>query len=319
VLMSGIVNSPMEGALLGLSTSLSSLSIVLSYLHDQKLLHSIHGKVMVGFLTSQGVMMGFVFSIPPALSGGAVTMAGISLALLRACFSGLIVILCGYFIARMPMPALLRILNKNEQTSSFDSEELYLLAVVSLAMVMALLTEFLGLSLDLGAFFAGLMLAGTPYMERTSKAVQPLASVFAAMLFASIGMIFNFSFFYSNFGSIIVVVLQIVLVKVVVVTTVVRLFNYSWETAIHSGVGLGHVGEFSLLFSSKLQAHNLLSRRVYLLFLMTTSELMPGIHTMLLGSSSAKGYKGVLYVNSPLSSPARTEHRFFILKHSVAC
>ena len=67
VLVSGIVSSPLEGALLGLSTSLSSLSIVLSYLHDQKLLHSTHGKVMVGFLTSQGVMMGLVFSIPPAL------------------------------------------------------------------------------------------------------------------------------------------------------------------------------------------------------------------------------------------------------------
>jgi CPA2 family monovalent cation:H+ antiporter-2 len=135
---------------------------------------------------------------------------------------------------------------------------------------MALLTEFLGLSLDLGAFFAGLMLAGTPYMKRTATAIKPLASVFAAMLFASIGMIINPSFFWQNLGAIVVVVVQIVLIKLIIVTTVVRLFNYSWKISIVTGIGLAHVGEFSLLFSSKLQAHMLLSRRAYLIFLAAT-------------------------------------------------
>lgn len=265
-LATGIVQTPLEGALLGLSSSLSSLSLVLDYLHTQRLLHTVHGKVMVGFLTFQGLMMGLIFSIPPAISGGVVSMGGITYALSKSSFGIAVVAFFGFFFSRYMMPTLLEFLTKNR--ANYD--ELYLLGVVSLAMVMALLTEFLGLSLDLGAFFAGLMLAGTPYMKRTATAIQPLAQVFAAMLFASIGMIINPNFFWANLGVIFIVVIQIVVIKVIIVTIVLRIFNYSWNVSVVSGIGLAHVGEFSLLFSSKLQAHLLLSRRAYLIFLAAT-------------------------------------------------
>jgi len=265
-LASGIVQSPLEGGLLGLSSSLSSLSLVLDFLHEQHLLHTVHGKVMVGFLTFQGLMMGLLFSIPPAISGGVISVGGVSLALLRSASGIVLVASFGYAFSKYAMPTLLDFLTKDRE----NYDELYLLGVVSLAMVMALLTEFLGLSLDLGAFFAGLMLAGSPYMKRTSAAIQPLAQVFAAMLFASIGMIINPHFFWANLGVISIVVVQIIVIKVIVIVTVVRLFSYSWKVAIISGIGLAHVGEFSLLFSSKLQAHLLLSRRAYLIFLTAT-------------------------------------------------
>ncbi|GBG34226.1 UDP-N-acetylglucosamine transferase subunit ALG14-like [Hondaea fermentalgiana] len=277
---SGIVQSPLEGGLLGLSSSLSSLSLVLDYLHDQQLLHTVHGKVMVGFLTFQGFLMGLLFSLPPAISGGVVSVGGVGLALFRSLSGILFVAAFAYLFSRYALPTLLEFLSKNR--SNYD--ELYLLGVVSLAMVMALLTEFLGLSLDLGAFFAGLMLAGTPYMKRTMAAIQPLASVFAALLFASIGMIINPSFFWTNLGVISIVVIQIVVIKVIVGTTVVRLFSYSWKVSVFTGIGLAHVGEFSLLFSSKLQAHLLLSRRAYLIFLaatVTTIVLAPLVLRMM--------------------------------------
>ena len=191
--------------------------------------------------------MGLVFSIPPAVSAGSISVGGVSIAFIRALCSGAVVILFTWGFARRFVPVLLTFLSNNQT----NSKELYLLGVVSLAMVMvrgphllddvvrlstqALLTEFLGLSLDLGAFFAGLMLAGTPFMEKTAVAVQPLASVFAAMLFASIGMIINPVFFFNNLGTILLLVIQIVLVKVFVVTVVVRLFNYSWRTSLVSG------------------------------------------------------------------------------------
>lgn len=73
-------------------------------------------------------------------------------------------------------------------------------------------------------------------MEKTAIAVQPLASVFAAMLFASIGMIINPVFFFNNIGIIFLLVFQIVIVKVVIITVVIRLFNYSWRTSIISGM-----------------------------------------------------------------------------------
>ena len=192
-------------------------------------------------------------------------MINVGFALLSSFASIFLVILTSYAFSIYLLPKLLDFLaNKS------NNDELFLLGIVSLAMVMALFTEFLGVSLDLGAFFSGLMLAGSPYMKRSAQAIQPLAQVFASILFASIGMIINPHFFWANLGVISIVVAQIFLIKVIVVSMVVRLFNYSWKVAIVSGFSLAHVGEFSLLFSSKLHSHMLLSRRAYLIFLTAT-------------------------------------------------
>mmetsp|Transcript_5338 Transcript_5338/g.10026 ORF Transcript_5338/g.10026 Transcript_5338/m.10026 type:complete len:766 (-) Transcript_5338:102-2399(-) len=265
-LASGVVQSPLEGGLIGLSTSLSSLSLVLDNLHEQKLQHSVHGKLLVGMLTVQGLGTGVLFSIPPAISGGVVSFGGVGFALLSSLMGVLLVAVFAYACSVYVMPSMLEFLLKQR----VHHDELFLLGIVSLAMFMAILTEFLGLSLDLGAFFAGLMLSSNKFAKETADAIQPLAHVFAALLFASIGMIISPAFFWANLGSIMIVVLQIVVIKVIVITTVVRLFKYTWRVSLLSGLALAHVGEFSLLFSSKLQAHLLLSRRAYLIFLAAT-------------------------------------------------
>jgi Kef-type K+ transport system membrane component KefB len=281
-LLGGIVSGPLEGALLGMSVSLSSLSVVLDYLRAHNLLQSTPAKVMVGMLGVQGFLVGLFFSVPPALSdespdsAGAVRrqnapeteekqpyeiMFALATSLIYAVFTSLI----ASAATRHVLPRVF--------ASHFFSadQELYLLGVVSIAMFMALMTESFGLSLDLGAFFAGLMLSELDDgSHRTKNVIQPLSSVFGAMLFASLGMMLNAEFFWRNLTEIIIIALQLVAVKTVIVWSVVRLFDFSFRTSIFCAVGLSHVGELSLLFSSKLQAYNLLSRRAYLLFLAAT-------------------------------------------------
>lgn len=87
---------------------------------------------MVGYLTCQGVMMGLVFSIPPALSAGSISVGGVSIAFIRALCAGGVVILFTWGVARRFVPVLLTFLSNNQA----NSKELYLLGVVSLAMVM---------------------------------------------------------------------------------------------------------------------------------------------------------------------------------------
>lgn len=115
-----------------MNLSSSSLSVVLSYLQEQHLLQSTHGKVMVGYLTSQGVMMGLVFSIPPALSTGSISVGGVGIAFIRSLFAGALVTVFALILARRPVSMLLNFLSRNQAYSS----ELYLLGVVSLAMIM---------------------------------------------------------------------------------------------------------------------------------------------------------------------------------------
>lgn len=281
-LVSGIVSGPLEGALLGMSVSLSSLSVVLEYLHGHNLLQSTPAKVMVGMLGVQGFLVGLFFSIPPALSEEASNVVvpkqlgqvqqpeekqtfDVAVSLLTSFIYALFTSALAFAATRHVLPKIF--------ASSFitGDQELYLLVVVSLAMFMALMTESFGLSLDLGAFLAGLMLSELDDgSHRTKRVIQPLSSVFGAMLFASLGMMLNAEFFWRNLSEILIIALQLVAVKTVIVWCVVRLFDFSFRTSIFCAVGLSHVGELSLLFSSKLQAYNLLSRRAYLLFLAAT-------------------------------------------------
>ena len=78
------------------------------------------------------------------------------------------------------------------------------------------------------------MIAGSIYTDRALAAIQPLASVFSAMLFASIGMIINPMFFWNNIGVISALVTQIIVVKFVAVSVVIRFFNYSWCETVSS-------------------------------------------------------------------------------------
>ena len=282
-LVTGVVSSPLEGALLGMSVSLSSLSVVLEYLHAHNLLQSTPAKVMVGMLGVQGFMVGLFFSVPPALSvesPGLVvskdqTLTKAPVAEKQAtdiAFSLFMSFLYALFTSGLAFAATRHVLPRVFASAFITGDqELYLLVVVSLAMFMALMTESFGLSLDLGAFLAGLMLSELDDgSHRTKKVIQPLSSVFGAMLFASLGMMLNAEFFWRNLGEILAIAIQLVAVKAIIVWCVVRLFDFSFRTSIFCAVGLSHVGELSLLFSSKLQAYNLLSRRAYLLFLAAT-------------------------------------------------
>jgi len=278
-LLSGVVSGPLEGVLLGMSVSLSSLSVVLDYLRAHNLLQSTPSKVMVGMLGFQGFLVGLFFSVPPALSEETNSVSKraspndaeekqtyeVATALVTSLIYAL-------FTSGLAFAATRHVLPKIFSSRFFSGDqELYLLAVVSIAMFMALMTESFGLSLDLGAFFAGLMLSELDDgSHRTKTVIQPLSSVFGAMLFASLGMMLNAEFFWRNLAEILIIALQLVIVKTIIVWSVVRLFDFSFRTSIFCAVGLSHVGELSLLFSSKLQAYNLLSRRAYLLFLAAT-------------------------------------------------
>lgn len=269
LVFSGVVESPLEGLLLGMSVSLSSLSIVLDYLRLHKLLQSTPAKVMIGILGFQGFLVGIFFSIPLALTSrqqldeGAETTAADAFA--SVCASVLCAVLTAMFAfgtARYVLPKLL---------SPTMAVDMYLLCVVAISMLMALITVSLGLTLDLGAFFAGLMLSEVDAgSNRTKELVLPLSSVFGSLLFASLGMMLNVEFFWKNLGEICFIAAQLVGIKLCMVGVVTRLFDFSFRTAIFCAVGLCHVGELSLLFSSKLQAYGLLSRRAYLLFLAAT-------------------------------------------------
>ena len=258
----GWVSSPAQGVFLGGILSLSSTAVVLKCLMERNETETPHGQVMLGILVVQDLALGLMLAVLPALDQP-VELIGITVltALLRIGLFAAGAVAVGIWV----IPPLLRLLARTE------SRELFLLGVVALCFGIALLTEHLGLSIEMGAFVAGLMISEVEYADQTLAYVEPLRDIFATLFFASIGMLIDPVFLWNNLDLILGLVALVLLGKFLIITPVVKAFHYSWKTALISGLGLAQIGEFSFVLASEGQALGLVSRRVYLLLLGTTA------------------------------------------------
>jgi monovalent cation:H+ antiporter-2, CPA2 family len=244
----GWVSTPQQGVFLGAILSLSSTAVVLKSLMESNETSTAHGQVMLGILVVQDLALGFMLAVlpaldrPPAEIGLAVVQAAIKIGLFAVAAT-----LIGIFI----VPRLLRLL------ASTESRELFLLGIVTLCLGIALVTEKLGLSIEMGAFVAGLMISEVEYADQTLAYVEPIRDVFAALFFAAIGMLIDPLFLWNNLDLILGLVSIVFVGKFLIITPLVKLFGYPLQTAF--------------VLASEGRSLGLVSRRVYLLLLGTTA------------------------------------------------
>ncbi|MFO5475528.1 MAG: cation:proton antiporter, partial [Dolichospermum sp.] len=251
-----------KGVFLGSILSLSSTAVVLKCLMERNETETPHGQVMLGILVVQDLALGLMLAVLPALHqpgeaiGVAVVMALVKIGLFAA---------GAYAAGIWLIPRLLRLL------AGTESKELFLLGVVTICLGIALLTEYLGLSIEMGAFVAGLMISEVEYADETLTIVEPLRDIFASLFFAAIGMLIDPVFLWQNLELILGLVALVFVGKFLIITPLVRLFRYPLKTALIAGLGLAQIGEFSFVLASEGQALGLVSRRIYLLILGTTA------------------------------------------------
>lgn len=258
----GWVGSPVQGIFLGAILSLSSTAVVLKCLMERNETNTPHGQIMLGILVVQDLALGLMLAVLPALNQPieAISWAvGRSLLLISLFAIGAVAV--GIWL----MPSFLRFLAKTE------SQELFLLGTVALCLGIALLTEHLGFSIEMGAFVAGLLISEVEYADQTLTYVEPLRDIFAALFFVAVGMLIDPIFLWEHLELILGLVLLVLLGKSLIVIPIVRLFGYPWKTAIIAGLGLAQIGEFSFVLASAGQNLHLISRSVYLLILGTTA------------------------------------------------
>ncbi len=221
-----------------------------------------HGQVLLGILVVQDLALGLMLAVLPALDKPAESIGmAVLLALLRIGLFAAGAVVAGMYL----IPPLLRLLARTE------SREIFLLGVVALCLGIALLTEYLGLSIEMGAFVAGLMISEVEYADQTLTYVEPLRDIFASLFFATIGMLIDPVFLWHNLELILGLVALVFVGKFLIITPLVKLFRYPWKTALIAGLGLAQIGEFSFVLASEGRALGLVSQRVYLLILGTTA------------------------------------------------
>ncbi|MCA1903850.1 MAG: cation:proton antiporter [Cyanobacteria bacterium KgW148] len=258
----GWVQTPVQGIFLGGILSLSSTAVVVRIWMETDEMETPHAQVTLGILIAQDLALGLMLAVLPTLDQP-IDVLGFSLlkSLGGAALFGAGAVAGAIWV----IPPLLGWVARR------NSRELFLLTVIVLCLGIALLTEALGLSIEVGAFVAGLMISEVEYSDQTLTDVEPLRNVFATLFFASVGMLIDPLFLWENFDLILGLVTIVMIGKFLIVVPIVRSFRYPPKVALIAGLGLAQIGEFSFVLASAGQQLGLVSRRVYLLIAGTTA------------------------------------------------
>lgn len=230
--------SPQQAIILGLSFSVSSTALCLKILSDRNELGLPHGKISLGILIFQDMaivplMIGLSFMAP----GRAHTLeSSIEELLLVALFS---VVLFAAF--KMLMPRLVRII------TSLHAGEVLVLGTLVLCFGAAYLASLAGLSLALGAFVAGMVIASTDESHRISRTIDPFREALTSIFFVSVGLLLDVRMI--DLPWLVGVAILVLVVKGVVVTGVSMALGYSSRVSLIAGMALAQIGEFSFVLA----------------------------------------------------------------------
>lgn len=282
-LTTSVVGSVAEAILLGIAVSLSSPTGAMETLSDTNEVSSPAGKICLGTLAVQDLLMGLLLSIPHVIvryQKSHDQLASLSVvfeAILRSVFTFGLMIVVVVGVSKGIMPRA-REFFKN----AYFSKEIILLGLVAICLSMALVTETMGLSLEMGAFFAGLMLTSSTEatVSNILTAVHPLNDIFGGMFLTSIGLVLNPAFVLKNFHSLFLLLMSLIFVKAALVVIILRAFRFRQSDWLCVGLALAQIAEYSLAFTGKAHALGLVSRRSYLFFL-TVTVLSTAVHPLL--------------------------------------
>jgi len=239
------------GVLFGLALSVASTVVLLRLMQERRLLETERGKITVGWLIVQDIAMILVLVLLPGLAAlyKGLEAAPDAAAIVRAV--GLMLGKFAIFVAVMLIvgkkliPAILH------YVAHTGSRELFRLAVLSIALGVAYAAaELFGVSLALGAFFAGMMLSESRLSQQAATESLPLRDAFAVLFFVSVGMLFNPGIVIAAPLALLATVLIIVLGKSIAAYAVVRLFGLPGPTALTISASLAQIGEFSFILAS---------------------------------------------------------------------
>lgn len=269
---------------LAAGASLSSTAIVVKLLSERGELDSVPGELAVAWLVIQDLAVVPILILLSAVSGntagggGVVSLTGtVVFATVKA---GVLVLLVLYLGSR-GVPKLLA------AVSGFRNRELFLLTTIGIVFAAGITTFALGLSVSLGAFLAGLLVAETSQNHAVFAEIRPLRDLFAVVFFVSLGMALPFSVFVSAWPIIALLTLAVVLLKGGVVYTLLRFLGYHRKTAFSVGLFLTQVSEFGFVIAGTGLASGVLSSAyasiliaVTFLTIMVSSPLITHSHTI---------------------------------------
>ena len=234
---SWLLGAPLPVAIvLGGALAMSSTAIVVRQLSDQMEINKPHGRLAVGILLFQDLAFVPLLALESSLHGqlNIFDPAVVAGALLRASMALIFVLAAGRWLLRPLF----------HEITHTRSTEIFTLTVLLVTLASAWATNQAGLSLALGAFLAGMMLAETEYRHQIEVVIRPFRDILLGLFFITVGTLLDFNLLVDRLWLVLLLVVSMQLSKGVIVTVLSRYHVRSWPDAVQTGLVIAQGGEF---------------------------------------------------------------------------
>jgi len=237
---------------LAAAMAMSSTAIVVKMMADRLELESEHGRRVIGVLLFQDLAVVPLLVLIPALDDSGRDMAvALGWAALKATVLLGLLLVGGQKVMRWWLTLVAR----------RKSEELFVLNLLLVTLGLAWLTEHAGLSLALGAFVAGMLIAETEYKHQVETDIRPFHDVLLGLFFITIGMKLDWRPVLDQWQLVLLLSMLPVLVKFALVTLLARLFGTPSGVALRTGLYLAQAGEFGFVLLTLGAQQNLIDQQ----------------------------------------------------------
>jgi len=254
-----LLEVPLRSAIYyGFLVALSSTAVVLKILADRAEVDSPQGRIALGVLIFQDIAIVPMIALVPVLAG--VQAVSLGKIVLRFGLSGA-VIAATFVLARFLMPRFLYLVVRTR------IREAFLLTALLLCLGLAFLTFSLGLSLALGAFLAGVLIAESEYSHQVVSDILPFKDVFNSLFFISVGMLLDTGAVWKSKFFVLALVAGVLALKFLVAFATVAILGYSSRIAMMTGLALAQIGEFSFVLAGVGRPAGLMPAEIFQAFI----------------------------------------------------
>lgn len=273
-----------ESVYLGVGLSFSSTVMVVKLLLEKKDLRSLYGKLSIGILLLEDLLAVVILlaltSTTSALGAG-FTQAFPIVAFM---FKVLIIFTTSWLLNHYILGLIFKAISR--------SAELLFLTALAWCFIFVSFAIFLGFSITIGAFLAGVALASSPYHFHIQGKVKPLRDFFVALFFVYLGTQVNFNQLGSAFPLILIFTTYALVVKPLIFLLILGIFGFRKHTMFHTAISLSQISEFSLIIMLVGLNEGLLSQLA--LTVIATSTVSSFIISSMMISHASQIYRQVV-------------------------
>lgn len=229
-----------QSLVLGLTLALSSTAFAIQLMNEEHILASPLGRKGFGILLMQDLAV-----IPILILVGALAISGSSEHESLPWYYGVVAVLFLLAVSRFGLNVILGIV------AATNNREVMTAASLLIVISVAVLMEAVGLSMGLGAFLAGIMLANSNFRHQLESDIEPFKGVLLGLFFIAVGMTLNLPLLYANPLFMIFAALLLVATKTLVIVAILRWRKVSFKESFQLGLMLSQGGEFAFVVLSK--------------------------------------------------------------------